>query len=365
MSVVHDPYEDVNMSSVADPNGTGNPPKWEGHHHARTDAPIDTKHGVADYLSGDGTDSEGNYVTEPYTIFSNTSSGGQSWWPWDDPPYDDSRAPESLRDGNGVIAVPGYEMHFGTHTYAFFSTASEHDVRRESGIPEKHQDVIDERRDAESTPDAVVGFAHVGRYLSSEITDREYERYRFNVERMAGQGVPTLLGTGRDVGWPHTRNIDLWDRLLADFAPDYLPWKTAHNDPYSPGVVGDDLDRRWVSVLIDASDFDPSDQTASRQAARDRMAQGATLVHMRESFDSDGDVPEPPMPTDVGVDGDTIYAESDADTTEWITAGGETAGTGESVDASEGDRYLRAELWNNDESALTLTQPWGTAILTV
>jgi hypothetical protein len=333
------------------------PRKTGDHHHARTDEPIDTPYGVIDYAVGDGPDTDGNAITEPYDLFYMMKSSGPTHWPWDDPPTGESRDPVEL----GVVAIPAYELHFGTHTYGLFSTVDQASARI-GGVPEKQQSTIDNRKHANGYPEPIVGFAHVGRYVGEEtITDREYERFRFNVERLARQDVPSVVGTGRNSEYPHVETRLLWDRLLTEFAPAYLPIKIAHNDPRGDedGVVGDGLDRRWYSTLMSADEYDVDDQAATRVAARETIGRRAVLAHFRDSFDPDGSVPEPPAVEDAGVDGATVYVDSDADEQVWITARGEEVETGTSVDVSEGERYLRCELWNDDESALTLTQAWG------
>ena len=365
MSIVVNPYEGVDMSNIADPNNTGNPPKWEGHIHPKSGRdPMHTSHGVIDYLAGEGEDTHGRTVTESYSVFGPSTSGA---FPWENPPNgDDSRNPETL----GVIAVPVYETHFGTHTYAFFTTTETSDIRGSrdnpgrAGVPDKLGDTLRQPFGAEGFPEPLVGIAHVGRYVSSEITAREYELFRFNVGRMASKDEPMLLGIGREVAFPHNQERDLLDKILTEFAPDYLPLLTTHDDPggtemYETGVG---LDRRYVSVLVDDADFDPSEQDDSRASARQRMAQGATFCHARGQWDEDTEsAPEPPMPTDIGVDDDTPFVESNASTQEWITADGESAGAGETPDMGDASKYVRCELWNSDSSALTLTQAWGVA----
>lgn len=357
---VLDPYSDVDFASLTDPQDTGKPPKIGTHFHSRVQSPGDTRHGVIDYGTGEGSDSEGHYITEPFSYFYYMHTGGKSHWPWDDPPRGESRDPKEL----DVVAVPAHEYHMGMHIYAIFSTGSNFDVRGR-GIPEKMQDTIEDNRTAEGYPEAIVGFAHARRYFSWPPTDREYEPFRFNVERMAAQDKPSIFSVSRDgPGYPHTDSRSMWDKLLTDFAPDYRIWFNAHADPgpNSDFEVGKDVDRRYVRLLVQEGDYDVSDQEGSRSDGREAMANGSSLVMVRDSWDeSSEDAPEPPMPTDAGVDGGTIYVESDADTVEWITANGETAGTGESVSVNDCDRYARAELWNSDESALTLTQPWGIA----
>jgi hypothetical protein len=333
------------------------PRKTGDHHHARTDEPIDTQFGVIDYAVGAGPDTDGNTITEPYEIFYMMNSSGPTHWPWDDPPDGDARNPVDL----GVVAVPAYELHFGTHTYGLFSTVDQASSRI-GGVPEKLQSTIDNRKHAEGHPEPIAGFAHVGRYVGeSTITVREYERFRFNVDRLASQSVPSVIGTGRNSSYPHEETRELWDRLLTDFAPSYLPVKIAHNDPRGDGdgVIGDGLDRRWYSTLIHPDEYDVSEQAATRAAVRETIARRAVLTHLRDSFDPDDSAPQPPTVESARVDGSTVYVESDADEQVWITARGDEVGNGTTVDAAEGDRYLRCELWNDDGSALTLTQPWG------
>ena len=375
MTVEHDWTDNIDWDNLADPNGTGNPPKWAGHLHDRADdSPMDEMHGVIDFLSGEGPDTDGNYINEPFSVFCATRSHNESYWPWTDPPNGEARDPEEL----GVVAVPGYEMHFGTHSYAFFSTASEDDVLSRfddydpddgrggfhAGLPEKLQSPIDGDNDAEHKPEALVGFAHPLRYIDDDddITDREYERFRFNVERLANQDVASVLGSAsRRQPSPRSQALELWDRLLTDFAPNYLPHLTAHQDAYAGGfVVGSHLDRRFASLLLDEDEFDPSDQEESRQAARDAWADGRALAHIRDGWDAESESPpDTPMVDEAGVEDGTIYVESDASTTEWVSAGGEIVETGESVNINDCEKYVRCQIFNADESAGTLTQPWA------
>lgn len=347
MTVINDWADGADFS---DPKKTGD------HHHARTDAPIDTPHAIIDFAVGEETDTEGNHITEPYDIYYLMNSRGNTHWPWTDPPeksgpsWDvEARDPESL----DVVAVPAFEKHWGVHTYALFSELDGASARVR-GMPDWIADIDHEPRGASQSPAGIAGFAHVGRY--------SFEDYPVSAAFAIEQQQTLAVGTGRNDVFPHESNRELYDSLLSlsEFAPEHLPLKICHNDPLSGGIVGDNLDRRWFSILMDPNDYDVSDQSGTRQAARDAMEDRQVLAHFRDSWDHDSEnPPEPPMLTDAGVDGDTIFIESDADTVEWITANGQTAGTGENIEASEGDCYLRAELWNSDERALTLTQPWG------
>lgn len=357
MTVTLDWTDNIDWDNLADPNGTGNPPKWEGHLHDRGPSPMDVMHGVIDYLAGEGADAEGYYVDDGYSVFVANRSHGPTHWPWSDPPDGESRDAESL----GAVAIPGYEMHFGTHSYAFFSTSSELDVR-DGGLPEKHQDTLDERESAEDKPKAIVGFPHPLRYIDgSEISQREYERFRFNVERLSEQDVPMIMGSAtRNQPAVRSQALDLWDRLLTDHMPDVRLWLTAHNDAYHSFETGTDLDRRFASLLLDEDEFDPSDQEGSRQAARDAWADGRALAHIRDGWDAESESPpDTPMVDEAGVEDGTIYVESDASTTEWVSAGGEIVETGESVNINDCEKYVRCQIFNADESAGTLTQPWA------
>ena len=379
VSIDKKPYDGVDWDNLADPNGTGNPPKTEFHNHARGSGPTATKHGVIDLYAGEGPDDDGNYIDEPYTIFAQAPSSGPAAWPWTelsnifDGEYE-NRDPEEL----GVVAFPAYELHFGTHINVLFSTVRDVDVRR-GGIPEKAGDPIG--LDAErGVPAAITGFAHPEQYIDniSEMTDREYERYRFNVERMGfddGLGVMEIFNRRDTIP---SQSMILWDRLLSDFAPGDWIWGCGVDDPRLDYVVGGEVDRGWTSVLVHEDEFDPSEQVESRQHAYDAFINGRLLSHQRIGWDAENeDAPEPPMPLSIETDGTTITWDFDAgsgaetvvkviadrDVVETGGASGEYEITNSDVpyarlQAETGDDLDGGDVIGGDVDALTTTQPW-------
>ena len=384
VSISYNPYEGVIWSDLTMPEA-GIPPKWEGHCHPRASAPhpYNKPHGVIDLYSGDIADDDGNDIVEPYTLFGPTFSDDPSYWPWsaltDLSSEFEDRDPETVRDGDGVIACPTGEMHFGVHTTCLFWGGDFTDIRL-GGIPEKLRDPVTKSNLGE--PGAIVGFAHPHRYWAGDKpTGRDYEQYLFNMEGMLNHDGAIVMELFSRLGGFPTRDIILWDKLLTDFATEGLIWGLGHDDPVEASGqnrlyrVGDSVDCRWTSVLLHNDEFDVSDQSSSRQATHDAIKDGRIFAHERNRWDPDSETPaDPPMPTEIDVNDESITIEYDDGSggetvVKWISSG-EVVTTGPTITLDDSHfPYVRAQLEtgsnidtesviDEDIDAITATQPW-------
>lgn len=344
--IVYDPYDAVDWDTVTYQ-------KCEFHNHVRggMTEPAD----VVD-----------RYHDLGYTVYAVADNGSEPIaWPWTafsdiDDSFED-RSPEELE----VVAFPGCEFAYDEHVSSLFSTLTHADVDGDEITDRWGQSHAIVDRTDHYVPDDLGGLAvlaHPFRYYGFADPDDAWERYRTDFEsRTREQGMLGLEVFNRASIFGH--DLRLWDALLSAFAPDRLLWGFGVDDPTSY-ELGSDVDVNWTTVLLDETEFDPDEQSASRRAAANAMVAGRTLLHEREPWDPDSEDPAPgPLVESLTVDRDagTISIEaSDYDGLGWVS-NGEVVSTDETLSLSvDHAPYVRAHLLN-DDGGVTSTQPIGLA----
>ncbi|WP_162989743.1 hypothetical protein [Natronorubrum halophilum] len=344
--VVYDPYDAVDWRTVT-------AHKCEFHNHVR--GAVTEPAEVVD-----------RYRELDYTVYAVADKGGRPIaWPWTafstiDGAFED-RNPEEL----GVVAFPGCEFAYDEHVSSLFSTLAHADVDGDEITDRWEQShAIVDRTDHHVPADGggLAVLAHPFFYYAWSDPDDAWERYRTDFEfRTREQGMVGLEVFNRTSILGH--DLRLWDALLSVFAPDRLLWGFGVDDP-TEYELGSDLDVNWTTVLLDDTEFDPTDQPASRRAAANAMIAGRTLLHGRETWDPDSEDPAPgPLVDALTVDRDAgaISIEaSDYDDLGWVSDG-EVVSTDETISLSADHvPYVRAHLLN-DDGGVTSTQPIGLA----
>jgi PGF-CTERM protein len=107
---------------------------------------------------------------------------------------------------------------------------------------------------------------------------------------------------------------------LTELAPDRLLWGFGVDDSVD-FQLGKRLDVRWTTVLLEESEFDPSDQAGSRSAAAAAYREGRTLGHERPEWDPESEEPAPvPQVTAMELTAEGISIEtSETDRVEWVS----------------------------------------------
>lgn len=340
--ISYNPYENVDWSAVTHH-------KCEFHNHVRgaMNEPAD----VVDL-----------YHELDYTVYAVADHGRAPMkWPWtafsDIDASFENRNPEEL----GVIAFPGCEFHVAEHVSSIFSTLTHHDIDT-GGITERWDQshrIVD--RTDQYVPDDIGGMAVLAHpFLYYDDPATAWERYRPDFEsRTREQGMVGLEAFNRAAYFD--QDVRLWDRLLTSFAPDRLIWGFGVDDPVDY-VRGFDIDVNWTTVLLDGSEFDPSDQPGSRWAAARAMIDGRLLIHKRPPWvagrTEPASVPRVHSITVDRSDGTITIEASDYDTLEWVSSG-DVVSTDETVTlAPEHTPYVRAHL-SNGNGGQTSSQPLG------
>lgn len=370
---INNPYAGVDFESIADPLDNGKPPKWEHHHHVRgfAEEPAD----VVDFLRGNKEDDAGNTLGDDhrYSIFGVCDKGSHEVrWPWTEFDTFDSSYENRDPEDESVIAFPGAEMTDVEHVFSLFSLAYHDDIRFSDFENRKkviNQLVEYEKDNPDDTlPEQVIAMAHPERYYDD--ADSEWERYKRGLQVVTNHdgyvafevlNKNTVSDLEDDYG--DIEDIKLWDNLLSYFMPNRPIWALGCNDPGSgdgAGDIGLRTDMRFTYILIDEGDFDPSDQTSSRNAVHEAVTNGEMFACTRARWDPDTDpVPTIPNVTDISVDGLTVEIEAeDYDYIKWYGSDGEIV-ENDSIDVTaENYPYVRAEVVKNPEGLL-LTQPFG------
>ncbi|MDG5819759.1 hypothetical protein [Natronococcus sp. A-GB7] len=318
--IVGDPYRDVDWESVEQY-------RTEIHAHPRGDE-HETPRDVWDL-----------YVGElGYDVMS-INGVGETVWPLEDEGID----PEA----DGVIAFPAMESRPNEHVHALFSTIDDSRIHAHDPRSETIRHILGRRRFDE--PRALAVYAHPQGYADPD------EWGRYEDELVAFSRERGLVGVEVYNGWDGDA-VELWDELLANVRGDVLAFGA--DDPRDEFVVGEDVDRRWTSVLLEPERYDPAEQADSRAAIVEAITRGRLLAHERDPFD-EGRSPSVPSVDSIDVDvvGGTLSIESsDADETRWISDG-VVVETGPTVRITdELGSYVRAELVNG--RGVTATQAW-------
>ena len=363
--IVSNPYEGVDWDSV-------DRHKTSVHQHPRTDNPLvpyedDGPANLIDLYAGDGPDRDGNYLPEgeEQTLLGIGSEGNYNYWPWTDmadriDELTKSRDPKEVGE-NGVVAYPQIEDNGREHMNFLWTKATRNEMNRNSrrvhlrtGLKENEDLNVDG-----SQPMAVL--AHPWSYYDEENVDFEWPRYAGDFQQFAESDG--LLGTelsNRRLEFGDSTGAELWDHFNSLLGPDRLIWGFGVDDANNY-YIGQDVDRGFSTVLFADGEHDVDDQESSRQAAYDAIREGRHFAHQRAEYDPETEEP-PTVPTvdeiDVDEDADTITVEaSDYDTIEWVSRGS-VVGDGETIDVSDLENYVRAELTNEGEG-ITWTQPFG------
>lgn len=350
--IAHNPYEGVSWDSV-------DHHKSQFHNHVR--GRIDEPAEIADL-----------YQDQGYTVYAVADKGYNPMaWPWTefselDEEYEEDRDPESM----GVVAFPGCEFTLYEHISSIFSTLNHETADIEAYDDESgpyDEDATDQiraivNREDHYVPEENGGLAilnHPYRYYDDP--DEDWERYQSHFEMFTqDEGFIGLEAFNKEAS--ENEDIQLWDNLLTEYAPDRLIWGFGTDDPHKEYDVGDRVDIRWTTVLLDEAEFNPSNQHDSRVAAAAAFREGRTFCHQRASWDDDTEEPAPvpqveTIEIDAAAEEITIEA-SDYDTLEWISSA-EVVSTDRTISLTPDHApYIRAHLWN-DAGGETSTQPFG------
>lgn len=378
IEIVDDPYEGIDWHGVEYH-------KSEFHNHSHRFRDSSRNHdgpsAVAELYQGSGTDrNNGNTLPdrEAYTIFATADKGDDPMaWPWTDyESVDYSDAPGGYRDSinldpesMGVVSFPGAEMSGGDeHVSSIFSTFS-HGRDYQATRHEQIEDVIENETDdhVPSENGGLVVMGHPFRYYDDPDTD--WDRYVPDFDRWSNEdglvGLEVLNKESSPYGGRggNLQDITLWDNLLSHYAPERPMWATGVDDPSSGEFnIGDLVDTRWTTILLNSGEFDPSDQHGTRVSAADAFINGQLFAHERPPWDADSEDPASvPHVTSIDINHNagmiTIAAEH-AETIEWVSEG-DVVETGPRIKLRKGhEPYVRAQL-SNEVGGLTLTQPWS------
>lgn len=315
------------------------------------------------------------YHDQGYSVYAVADKGYNSIaWPWTEfseisDQYDENRDPQSM----GVVAFPGAELGARTHIEhigSIFSTldhetADFEDIHDETAPRNDNAtDVIRAiiSREDHHVPEENGGLAilnHPYRYYDDP--DEDWDRYQPHFEMFTREeGFIGLEAFNKEP--PENEDIQLWDNLLTEFAPDRLIWGFGVDDPDGEYNVGNRVDIRWTTVLLDEAEFNPSDQNGSRIAAAAAFREGRTLCHQRERWDNDTEEPAPvPQVDAIEIDAateDITIKASDYNSLEWVSSG-EVVSTDRTLSLTPNHApYIRAHL-RNDDGGETSTQPFG------
>lgn len=366
---INNPYADVDFSTVEQH-------KVEFHNHVRGWA--EAPHEVVDLYSGDGEDMDGQTLTDDrrYTCFAVGDKGAEPMrWPW----TEFTQAPDAEGDWedrdpenvglDGVISFPAAEITKAQHVNTVFSTLTNDDI----GDPEDRYEMIQMIVDDDTTdePETMIVDAHPSRrYEPDDIQtgiDEHTDQYAdiSMDDGLIGFEVMNARSTSNAGGGIKRRmqDVALWDGLLEIFMPDRPIWGFGVDDPHTDwSITGgtQSIDKRVTVVLLDPSDFDPSNQDASREAAASAFKTGQLFFGERNQFNGDPEAGATiPTIDDIDIDGTEItITASDFSQIRWISSGN-LVGTGSSIEVSGTHiPYIRAEVWGNPDSVL-MTQPFG------
>ena len=363
---VSNPYDGVDWDEVEHHQA-------EWHHHG--DYGVDGGHEVVDM-----------YTDLGYTILCVAQHARQHVpWPWEEwDQYvrfadDDGPAGWEVRDPEeeGVIAFPGAEYHYAEHIMSIFSTGNHLDQENGRDALDTIAEITDpELTDGEHVPPELGGLAvptHVHDYYDDAAA--EWERFavwfdEFSLEDgLLGFDVYSSRPFRFDGPEPDRipdYAVDLWDELLVRLMPERPIWGTGVDDGHGSLGPGVSAGRSTTEVLLHEDEFDPSDQSGSREHVASALREGRFFAQGRTDWTAAGrDVDDPwehPRVERIAVADDAAAIGIEAssyDEIAWIS-GGEVVETGQVLEVDEShEPYVRAVLSN--ENAETATQPFGVA----
>jgi len=305
------------------------------------------------------------YQERGYTVYAAAEKSFEKMnWPWTELssvyPDFENRDPEAM----GVVAFPGTEWTTKgiEHVDSLFSTVNDRAV--DTDRIEDRSDAIDRTLDREDhhVPGSNGGLAVIA-HPNRHGSPGDWQRYEPEFRRRSREaGLLGIEAFNKEA--PNNEDIGLWDNLLSAFAPERMIWGFSVDDPHEYRV-GHDVDIRWTTLLLDETEFDPSDQVGSRKAAAAAMREGRTLIHQREEWnDEEESAPVVPTVESILVDeaaGEITIEASDATVIQWFS-NGSVVETGETISLSpEHVPYVRAHLWS--ARGQTSTQPIGLEVV--
>lgn len=353
--ILVDPYEDVDWDTVEYH-------KSEWHNHIRGD--METAHDLVDMYAGDGPDPAGNTLAdgEEYTVLAAGNKGNMPMlWPWTefsqiDSAYDD-RDPQSM----GVVAFPAAEIQKPQHMCSIFSTLQDEDIESDfdTSLSEHVGNILSEDGKALPEGENMTIHAHPSRHLDAPVVHRQQrEFYPQFADHSIEDGHIGFAAANKESGF-RGRDIRLWDKLLTRYAPHRMIWGFGEDDAFEYRGIGEDVDKQITTLLLAPDEFDPSDQSESRQSAAKAFRAGRLVFHDRKDYDATNP-PTLPHINSISIDGLTITVGVENRqnyTIHWFSNGAEV-GRGSDFDVTdEHFPYVRAEI--RGESATTYTQPWG------
>lgn len=344
--------------------------KMPMHHHAPrgyVDEPAD----VVDMWIGDMPDVQSRTIPEgeEADIIPVDGKGDRAiLWPWEEfDQHPDSngwknRDPEAL----GVVAVPGAEINYGPHVSQLFSLIVNDDVTQDGTTVSEVVDDIMEADESLDHPQRLVIPAHPNRHHDPEDWETDYkpifESHSLD-EGVAGLEVLNKNSSPSRGGISQTMpDIELWDNLLEHFMPDRPIYAFSAGDPGTDDEgwnIGERFNTRFMWVALDPADFDPSDQTASRQAIVGALLDGQFVAVERDwIFDDYDNPPQEATINSFSANENTITIDASGyDKIRWVSRG-HSVGHGNSIEVTSLDEpYVRAQIQTSD--TLVLTQPFG------
>lgn len=377
MEIAYDPYEDVDWDSTGKYNFV-----THNHTNYRSDEGHNgyiPPHVVIDYWTGetvtvDGQDWEARIEADIVSFNDHQRTVDQTVWPYDDlssleePDPDETgdqivhedyedRDPENL----GIIAIEGLEVEGNNNELEHHGG---YDTPNLVSEYENEYDIVEQITD----DGGYVWMYHPAAYGdSSDYGSRHWHHVLSDFDDCLGfEAVSNNYPDGRGI----------WDASLADFSP---------SGRFVAGFAGDDLHRwhgydvdlqfpmTWNNILMDESDFDPSDQSTSRDRIFERLKQGAFVIKstetdlIRRPHDGDWESPEdrvPPEISSISVDESegTITIDSpEFDEIRWISNSG-VVHTGAELDyqgTNDLGSFVRAEVHaDSNPYGFTATQAW-------
>lgn len=353
--ILYDPYEGIDWDTVEHHKAA-----W--HNQVRED--IGTAHELIDMYVGEGPDPAGNTLQdgEEYTVFAAGNKGTQRMlWPWDelsdiDPDYE-NRDPEDL----GVIAFPAAEIQKPKHVCSLFSTVQDDDIDSDfdTSLSDHIGNILAAEDKAVPNGEHMTSLAHPLRNEDKPAVHRIHKQfYDMWIDHSMDDGHIGVAAANKESG-VRGRDVRFWDKLLTRFAPHRMIWGFGEDDPYEYRGIGEDVAMQITTLLLDESEFDPSDQSGSRKAAAEAFREGRSLFHDRADYDA-SDPPTYAHINSIDIDGTeiTLDVEDRGDyTIHWFSNGREV-GRGSSFEIEDKHfPYVRAEMRTVETT--TYTQPWA------
>lgn len=385
VGIDNNPYAGIDWESIG---------QFKYQYHAHVRDFYDEVAELIDFYAGDGVDSNGIALHEgdEYELPAPSWNSGPNcpYWPWDNlSQYDcwgENR--DATEVGDGVVALPSTEVGPTNHVNALFGYGRDDDYGEHvdiENLEELVEYLVDDEEYTEvdgSDETPLVIPAHPQRYYlessSSTHADEGLEMYLEIFEKHSLEdgliGIEALTKEWDDhrdfqgeefaTRWG---NVELTGLIMDEIRRPL--WVFGADDP-NDGELGFDMDRRWTTVLLDPSDYDPDNQASSRRAIYDAIKNGHLFASQRVKWDPDTDQPaDVPEIESVVVDesSETITIETDGQV-RWINAQfgvdmgdeietGETFNWGEHENVVSG-RHIFPHVTTGNPDGETLLQPF-------